>query len=313
LRNHKNLLLGTIAVVQMIVFYCSSAWAREPYGNDASQLHSRPAYHYSVDQTLIGILQGHIIQAKETLLDVARQYDLGFNEISDLYPHLDPWIPPRGTRVIIPSQWVLPEIINNGILVNIAELRLYYFDKNRNCVMTFPIGIGDKGTLTPVGMFSIKDKQVHPIWYIPSSLKHKYAVGSIPPGPDNPLGDFWMGLGESHYGIHGTDLPWSVGRLVTHGCIRMYNEDIALLFQKVPVGAHVKLIYEPVKIGRSMDRIFVEVHPDIYGRVGDLVSYGFALLHAKKIVQDVDDQKYRQALMRKDGLPTDVTRPIGSE
>jgi L,D-transpeptidase ErfK/SrfK len=307
LKNKKTRSPGA-AVALMCFFIVSTLWATEPPGSSAHAA-DYPSHLQPSGQTLIGFPQEHVIQTKETLLDVARQYDLGFNEISDLYPRLNPWIPPRGTRLVIPSQWVLPEeTIGDGILINVAELRLYYRDKNSNRIMTFPIGIGDKDAETPEGVYSIQSKTANPTWTIPPSLQYKYAVASMPPGPNNPLGDYWMGLGGSHYGIHGTDIPWSVGRLVTHGCIRMYPEDIAILFKAVPVGTRVKIIYEPVKIAWSMDRIFVEVHKDIYGRVGDLMSYGYALLHAKKIVQHVDPKKYRRALRLKNGMPVDVTR-----
>ena len=292
----------------MSLLLLPTVWAMQPQG-DPVQWAGNSGHLPPSSQTLLGFPKEHIIQAKETLLDVARQYDLGFNEIGDLYPHLDPWIPPRGTKLVIPCQWVLPdESIDDGILINVAEMRLYYRDKNSNRIITFPIGIGDQGAETPEGVYSIKSKTENPTWTIPASLQYKYAVASIPPGPNNPLGDYWMGLGGSHYGIHGTDIPWSVGRLVTHGCIRMYPEDIAVLFKAVPVGTPVKIIYEPVKIAWSMDRLFVEVHKDIYGRVGDLMSYGYALLHAKNIVQHVDLKKYRLALRLKNGLPVDVTR-----
>lgn len=292
----------------MSLLLLPTVWAMEPPGRLIPSKNN-PGHLQPAGQTLIGFPQEHVIQAKETLLDVARQYDLGFNEISDLYPHLDPWIPPRGTKLVIPSQWVLPEeSIGDGILINAAEMRLYYREKGSNRIMTFPIGIGDKGAETQEGVYSIQIKTVNPTWFIPPSLRYKYGAASIPPGPNNPLGDFWMGLGGSHYGIHGTDIPWSVGRLVTHGCIRMYPEDIAVLFKAVPVGTMVKIIYEPVKLTCFMDRIFVEVHKDIYGRVGDLMSYGYALLHTRNLVQYVEPQKFQRALKCRNGLPLDVTR-----
>ena len=119
-----------------------------------------------------------------------------------------------------------------------------------------------------------------------------------------------MGLKGTRYGIHGTDIPWAIGRLVTHGCIRLYPEDIADLFEQVPVGTQVRLVYQPVKIGLLEDRVFAEVHPDIYGLVGDLVSFGFARLHAKNMVHLVDPRKMYRALKEQNGLPVDVTRGV---
>lgn len=257
---------------------------------------------------LIGTPQQHIIMKKETLLDIARQYGLGFNEIQDLYPHVDPWIPPEGMELIIPSQWILPEEGMDGIVINVAEFRLYYFMREHGTVKTYPIGIGDTEWPTPFGMFKVGDKRVRPTWYIPPSLQKKYGVKSIPPGPENPLGDYWLGLGGTMYGIHGTDIPWSVGRLVTHGCIRMYPEDIQQLFYMVKPGTPVKIIYEPVKIGLFFGNIYVEVQRDIYEKIGDLAEYGHGLLREKGIVERVDLERFQQALERQDGMPMDITR-----
>jgi len=240
-------------------------------------------------------------------LDIAKQYDLGFNEIQDLYPQQDPWIPPEGMALIIPSQWILPETEMEGIVINVAELRLYYFMKRIKMVIAFPIGIGDRGSHTPLGTFRIKAKRIRPTWFIPASLQEKYGDKTMLPGPDNPLGDHWIGLGDSPYGIHGTDIPWSVGRLVTHGCIRLYPEDIRQLFDLVKPGTRVEILYEPVKLGFLSGRIYVEVHKDIYNRIEDLVEYGYRRLEEKKIIQRVDLEKFRRALDRRDGLPVDIT------
>ena len=260
-----------------------------------------------VDNHLLGIPQRHVIQNKETLLDIARQYNLGYNEIQDLYPQLDPWIPPVGMELIIPSQRILPDIRSGGIVINVAEFRLYYFMKGKSPVMTFPVGLGDREWTTPLGEFRIGEKRTNPTWYIPPSLQHKYPIKAIPPGPDNPLGDYWMGLEGTSYGIHGTDIPWSIGRLVTHGCIRMYPEDIPHLFNLVKPGTAVSIIYEPIKIGLVYGRVYVEVHRDIYDRIEDMNVYGIELLREKGLLDSVDLDKFKQALDLQDGLPRDIT------
>ncbi|MFZ7127557.1 MAG: L,D-transpeptidase [Desulfobacterales bacterium] len=260
-------------------------------------------------KTVVGSQQRHLLRQRETLLDVARNYRLGFNELQDLHPSIDPWIPPAGMSLPLPSQWVLPESSHHDLVINVAELRLYRFMKvnGHAVVQTFPIGIGDVDWPTPTGEYRITSKLVHPTWIVPPSLRDKYAVKSIPPGPDNPLGDYWMGLGGSHYGIHGTDIPWSVGRLVTRGCIRLYPEDIEYLFNTVDLSATVKLIYEPVKIGRLSRRIFAEVHPDVYGLIDDFTDYGLQRLHDSGWSRLVDEAGFRKALAGKKGIPTDVT------
>lgn len=263
---------------------------------------------FSAAQTVVGVPQKHVVEKKETFLDIARDYDLGFNELEDLYPLQDPWIPPEGMKVVIPSQWVLPDVRRSGIVINIAELRLYYFIGKIKMVRTFPVGIGDSDWQSPVsGLFRITDKRVHPTWYVPESLQEKYGVKTMPPGPENPLGDFWMGLGYSSYGIHGTNFPWAVGRLVTHGCIRLYPEDIELLFGLVEPGTPVEIIYEPVKIGLRAGRVYVEAHRDIYNRLEDFDLYAFSRLKKSGVFEKVDLKKFTEAIDRRDGLPVDVT------
>lgn len=256
----------------------------------------------------IGTLQHHVIGPKETFLDIARDYDLGFNEIVDLYPQYDPWVPPPGLKLVIPTQWLLPDAKHRGIVVNVAELRLYAYSKSggRHDVRTFPIGIGDLGFTSPLGNYRIGSKRVHPTWYIPKSLQAKYQRTTIPPGPDNPLGDYWMGLANTSYGIHGTDIPWAVGRLVTHGCIRMYPEDIARFYPTVKIGTPVTLVYEPIKVAELSGRVYIEVHPDIYHVRGDLAVYGRHLLSGKGIWEKVDQKKFLAAVKRRNGLPTDI-------
>ena len=258
--------------------------------------------------TVIGLLGEHIVQEKETLLDIARNYDLGFNEMESLYPHIDPWIPPTGTRIMIPSQWILPQTQRSGIVINIAEMRLYYFLKTIRMVRTYPVGIGDEGWYSPEGDFHITEKRKYPVWYIPESLQEKYQMKVMPPGPDNPLGDYWLGLSIPGYGIHGTNFPWAIGRLVTHGCIRLYPEDMEKLFLIVPVKTPVEFIYEPVKVGWKRGRVFVEVHPDVYHKISDFNEYGLHKIRSMGLMERVKTDLLLKILQEKQGIPVDVTR-----
>jgi L,D-transpeptidase ErfK/SrfK len=285
----------------------SLMWLKSSGLNDKTFSSVYPSGSSIGESAPIGAVQHHIIGEKETLLDIAYMYGLGFNEIQDMYPELDPWIPPRGMELIIPTQWIVPEIPKDGIVINIPELRLYCFFSTDDKPRTYPIGIGDIDWRTPEGVFSIKEKRIRPTWYIPASLQHKYNTRAIPPGPENPLGDYWMGIGDS-YGIHGTDIPWSVGRLVTHGCIRMYPADIEALFPAVKPGTKVKIIYEPVKLCVIAGRVYVEIHKDIYNKYSDLLAYGFHRLYKTGILEIVDENKFVQAIRRQDGMPVDITR-----
>lgn len=261
-------------------------------------------------RTVVGIPDVHQVQEGETLLDIARDFGLGYLELRLLYPELDPWIPPPGTELTLPLQWVLPKKDKSDIVINLPELRLYrFFSANSvSLVQTYPVGIGDKDSQTPVGLFSITQKRKNPFWYIPESLQDKYGLQVMTPGPHNPLGDYWIGLGTSSYGLHGTNNPWSVGRLATNGCIRLYPEHIQPLFEQVDLGQQVRIIYEPVKLGGRLDRVYAEAHPDIYHRLDDYLAFAYGKLLSSGLAQQVDLQKFRQVLQKKNGLPVDISK-----
>ena len=294
------------ALLFILSFFClEPAWGRGayPYRYPDPNLVFDPQAN-----TVIGVPGEYVTRKKDTLLDVARDNDLGFNEMEILYPELDPWVPPAGTRLIIPTQWILPTTNKFGIVINIAEMRLFYFLKPIGLVRTYPIGIGDEGWFSPLGSFHVAQKRKHPAWHIPQSLQEKYQMKVMPAGPENPLGDYWLGLSVSGYGIHGTNFPWAIGRLVTHGCIRLYPEDIEKLFSMISIKTPVEMIYEPVKIGFKQGRIYSEVHPDIYGKFPDLVEYGLAKVRGKKWEDLVDLDLFSLSLKEAKGIPVDITK-----
>ena len=312
-RFQKPILLTVVISVLSIGSFCTDNLpAADPeieYHHPPSSSFTAPEFKsYRTFFPMIGFPGEHIVKKRATLLDVARDHDLGFNEMHDLYPRLDPWLLQEKTVLTIPTQWILPARDFRGIVINVAELRLYfYFNHKDPRVVTFPVGIGDLDWPTPTGKFMVQEKRAHPTWFIPPSLKEKYKVKSIPPGPDNPLGQYWIGIGKD-YGIHGTDIPWSVGRLVTRGCIRLYPEDMEQLFKHVHIGVRVNIIYEPVKIALVGERCYAEVHKDVYGRIEDLVGYGFRLLMTERFAHKVDSRAFYKALVEQNGLPVDVTR-----
>ncbi len=300
------------ACFTILLLYSSSKSALGPSAPPETGKAVVPVHYYDQKiKTVIGGPERHIVREKDTFLDIARRYRLGFNEMEDLYPEIDPWIPPVGTWLVVPTQWVLPGTMDRGIIINAAELRLYYFMKAGldSVIKTFPIGIGDTDWPTPLGDFVVGEKRKNPAWYIPPSLREKYGKSVMPPGPENPLGEYWIRLGNSSYGMHGTDIPWSVGRLVTHGCIRLYPEDIKDLYWDVQPGTKVKIVYEPVKIGLLAGRVYAEVHRDIYRKIDDLVDYGYRRLWDTGLADRVDIQKFYQVLQRRNGMPVDVSLP----
>jgi L,D-transpeptidase ErfK/SrfK len=210
---------------------------------------------------------------EDTLTDIARRTGLGYEDMLRANPGIDPWLPGSDTDVVLPTQYLLPAGVRQGMVVNIAEYRLYYFTSvgGQPAVATFPISIGRMDWATPVGRHRVTSKQSRPTWYPPESIRAEHAAEgdilpkAVPPGPKNPLGDFAMRLSASGYLIHGTNKPVGIGMQVTHGCIRMYPEDIEWLFPQVPVGAAVQIVNEPVKFGWVGDALFLEVHPRLEG------------------------------------------------
>ena len=212
---------------------------------------------------------------EDTLVDIARRYSLGYEEITRANPGVDPWLPGEGTEIVIPGRRILPPGPHTGIIVNLPEHRLYYFPKPRRgakpVVVTYPVSIGKMDWKTPLGETRIISKQKNPFWYPPESVRKEHAANGDPipaivkPGPDNPLGAFAMRLAihPGDYLIHGTNNPLAVGMPVTHGCIRMYPEDIAAFFPSVPVGTSVRLVNDPVKVAYVDGELLLEVHPPV--------------------------------------------------
>lgn len=212
----------------------------------------------------------------DTLVEIARQYGLGYEEINRANPKVDPWLPGEGTAITIPGRHILPPGPRDGIIVNIPEHRLYYFPKplrgHKPVVVTYPVSIGKMDWQTPMGLTHVVSKQKNPSWNPPASVRAEHLAngdplprGAIGPGPANPLGLFAMRLAihPGDYLIHGTNNPLAVGMAVTHGCIRMYPEDVAAIFPTVPVGAKVYLINVPVKVAFVEGSLLLEAHPPV--------------------------------------------------
>jgi L,D-transpeptidase ErfK/SrfK len=205
---------------------------------------------------------------EDTLTDIARRHGLGYREMVSANPGVDPWLPGEGSPVKLPTQFVLPVAPRQGLVVNIAEYRVYFFstESGETRVSTFPISIGRMDWSTPLGRASVVSKVRNPAWYPPDSIRAEHEAEGrplpkvVPPGPDNPLGAYAMRLSVPGYLIHGTNRPAGVGMRVTHGCIRMYPEDIEWLFPKVPANSAVQLVNQPYKWGWLGDDLYLEVH-----------------------------------------------------
>ncbi|MDX9741699.1 MAG: L,D-transpeptidase family protein [Gammaproteobacteria bacterium] len=223
------------------------------------------------DEDLVGKVAMVEVREGETLIDIAREHGLGYNEVVAANPGLDPWVPPTGAEVVLPTRYILPSGPRSGIIINIAEMRLYYYPApapdGSGMVMTFPIGIGQEGWDTPLGITRIVSKAEDPPWVVPASVRREHEADGtplpavVPPGPDNPLGRHALRLGWTSYLIHGTNKPFGIGMRVSHGCIRMYPEHVERLYHMVKIDTPVWIIDQPVKIGRSGGELFVEAHP----------------------------------------------------
>jgi L,D-transpeptidase ErfK/SrfK len=227
------------------------------------------------DAQMFGEMETITTFAEDTLPDLARRYSLGYEEIQRANPGVDVWLPGEGTPLLLPNQRLLPPGPHEGIVVNLPEHRLYYYPKVKKgeapYVVTYPVSIGKMDWNTPLGKTRIVDKRKNPLWYPPESVRKEHAERGDPlptvvkAGPDNPLGAYAMRLAitPGAYLIHGTNNPIAVGMAITHGCIRMYPEDIEALFPLVPVNTPVWLINQPVKVARVNGQVWLEVHPPV--------------------------------------------------
>jgi L,D-transpeptidase ErfK/SrfK len=268
-------------------------------------------YSYTNNNTVIGSVKTHKIKGDESLIEVARRFGIGYNAIVEANPGVDPFIPESNKSITIPTSWILPDITPyDGIIINLSEMRLYYFSKHSGAIVrTYPIGIGSEGNETPVGVFKITEKVVKPSWRVPESIrKEKPELPAVvPPGPDNPLGSHALRLSAKSVLIHGTNRPFAVGRRASHGCIRMYPEDIPKLFQAVPNQSKVTIIRQPVKVGVSNSRVFIEIHKDEYLQT-NYFNEAVELLRKKNLYESIDKDKMLSALREKKGIPVDITK-----
>ncbi len=224
----------------------------------------------STDQTVVGEPQIVFTRGTDTFSDLAREYGLGYDELVAANPGIDPWLPGRNTPVLLPTQYVLPDTPRRGVILNIASKRLFYYPavgEGENVqVMTYPIGIGRVGWETPLGDTKVVAKARDPSWYVPWSVQQEHReMGDplpsvVPPGPDNPLGSHVLKLEMPGYLIHGTNQPYGVGMRVSHGCVRLYPENIELLYSMVDIGEPVSIVNEPFLIGRLNGELYLESH-----------------------------------------------------
>lgn len=262
-------------------------------------------------QSVVGAPQIVYASKENTLSDLAREYGLGYDEIVAANPGVDPWLPGGRTPVLLPTQYVIPDVPREGIVLNIASKRLFYFpqaeDGQPQAVLTYPVGIGRVGWETPLGTTVVVSKATDPHWYVPASVRQEHAEKGnplpsvVPPGPENPLGAYVLKLEMPGYLIHGTNQPYGVGMRVSHGCVRLYPENIELLFSMVEPGLPVRIINEPFLLGRRNGELYFEAHQPLED---DAVN------PAQRLDQLLERERETASLSRQDA---DHIRAIASE
>jgi L,D-transpeptidase ErfK/SrfK len=262
---------------------------------------------------LIGAPESALIEPEDTLLDVAWRHRLGFDRVQRLNPDVRVWIPDPGTVVHLPTQHVLPDVPHRGLVINIPEMQLYDF-RVPGGPEVMAIAIGDEMDPSLLGNFRVGAKHERPVWRVPASIRAEKPElpALVPPGPENPLGEWWMTIGRTSYGIHGTNNRWSIGRMATHGCIRLYDDEMGRLYRRTPVGTPILLVYQSVKLGREGDGLYVESHPDIYRREPDREQIVLDRLEALGLLPYIDPRALITAIAQERGVPIRIgTLPPG--
>ena len=279
------------------------------------------------DQQVLGELQVLFARYENTLVDIARRHDLGHEELHQANPGVDTWLPGEGTPVYLPTMWIIPEAPREGIVLNLPSMRLLYFEPeqataaglNTWTVASHPIGIGREGWATPLGQAKVTAKARDPTWYPPPSVRAEHAEagdplpGVVPPGPENPLGQFALLLSLPGYLIHGTNKPAGVGMRVSHGCIRLFPEDIEALYERVDLGTPVTIVDQPVLAGWRDGQLYLEVHPPLSEDPRDLDAeaarvIAAALQDAGRDDASIDTEAVARIVAERNGMPFPILK-----
>jgi len=252
------------------------------------------------------------------LPDIARHFSLGITEISAANPGVDIWVPEEGQRILLPLSFILPDSLRNGIVINLAAMRLFQFkggSKSSLAVSTYPVGVGTTERPSPTGQMYVQRKMIRPTWHVPASISedHRKKGDPLPakvlPGPQNPLGEYALYLSKSTYLMHGTNKPSSIGLNATNGCIRLYPEDVKKLYEHTPVNTPVRIVKQPYLIGQRNGVVYMEVHAPLED--SDAVElekiYAKLINIEKKSARKLDWRKVKEALAESRGIPIPIS------
>lgn len=264
---------------------------------------------------LVGKIEVIEARYEDTFAELGQKFGLGYTEMLLANPEVDPWLPGEGTKVVLPHQFLLPSGPKQGLVVNLAEYRLYYYT-NKGSVLTYAIGIGTDESPTPLTQTRVRAKIANPSWYPPESIRKQHAAEGdflpavVPPGPDNPLGPLKIQLDLPSYLIHGSNKSFGIGTRVSHGCIRMYNRDVLALAKVLPVGTPVRFINEPIKLGLNGDDLLIEIHafdlPEHEDQIRQLridAVRALAAFEKEHGPMLIDARKLEDAVRRVSGIP----------
>jgi L,D-transpeptidase ErfK/SrfK len=269
---------------------------------------------------VIGRLAVVRLDAGDTLPDIARHFGLGVNAISAANPGVDVWVPEAGKRVTLPLNFILPDTPKDGIVVNLATMRLFHYKGagNSRAVSTYPVGVGTSEKPTPTGKMHVVRKAARPTWHVPASIaeahrkKGDLLPATIAPGPENPLGEFALYLSKSGYLIHGTNKPASIGLKATNGCLRMYPENVKTLYETTTVGTPVVIVNQPYLVGQSNGVLYLEAHTPLEdsGAVELEKLYSKLKSIEKKSARTLDWKKIKQVQADARGIPVPIFEMI---
>lgn len=313
-------ILLTLALGMTVSTFALAAPAEKAVEKNIEKAEQAKPVRYT--EPFIGKMQRMTASYEDTLVHIGRDYDVGFVEMRAANPNLDPWIPGSGADIVIPTMHLLPDAPHEGIVINLAEMRMYYYQSPYKPPITYPIGIGRDGLRTPLGVTSVMRKKAGPTWTPTDRMRREDPTlpAFVPPGPDNPMGSHALYLGFPTIAIHGTNKPYGIGRRVSSGCIRMFPEDITALYDIVPVGTKVTVVDDPIKAAWIGDSLYLEVHPtqeqaaqmEVEGVVPDYQlserDLGKIMRVAGKNVETLDWPAIRKVVKERKGYPVVIAK-----
>jgi len=321
-------LLDKLLKPAMRFFASTSAFLLLLTAGTGSIAHAQVYLLHSEEGDLVGRVETIRIDSEETLADVARLHNVGHEEIRMANPTVEFWLPAAGTEVILPKRHILPRARREGIVLNVPEMRLYYFPhactEDADCmVVTHPVSIGRMDWQTPLGTTRVTSKVSNPTWLPPESIRQEAAEEGnflpavVPPGPNNPMGAYALHLDIPGYRIHGTNRPYGVGMRATHGCVRMYPEDIEVLYNETRIGTAVQIVSQPVKFGWVGATLFMEAHPPLEEDTeGNAHLKDIALDQLEVLAQErtftLNGREFQRVLKELSGMPVVISRGSGA-